>query len=61
MRLEHQFYAIGQACANAIDIALKENTDVQDVPYDELRSRLEEQGVVIDIETVGMPSFPDEQ
>ncbi|TPX19112.1 uncharacterized protein E0L32_011185 [Thyridium curvatum] len=61
VRLEHQFYAIGQACANAIDIALKENTDVQDVPYDELRRHLEEQGVVIDVETVGMPSFPDEQ
>ena len=59
VRLEHQFYALGQACANACDIAIAASLPVQDVPYPALRERLLAQGVVIDETTVGAPSFPD--
>ncbi|KAL3484023.1 FAD dependent oxidoreductase-domain-containing protein [Aspergillus germanicus] len=62
VRLEHQFYALGQAAANACDIALslgsaELGTHVQDVPYDVLRGRLLEQGAVIDASGVGKPDF----
>ncbi|KAJ0416379.1 FAD dependent oxidoreductase-domain-containing protein [Aspergillus carlsbadensis] len=62
VRLEHQFYALGQAAANACDIALslgsaKLGVDVQDVPYDVLERRLLEQGAVIDASRVGKPDF----
>ncbi|KAE9578441.1 hypothetical protein CGCF415_v012742 [Colletotrichum fructicola] len=60
VRLEHQFYALGQACANACDIALEKDASVQDVPYGPLRARLLKQGVVLDASTVGVPSFGDE-
>lgn len=59
VRLEHQFYAIGQACANAADLALAQHLAVQDVPYAQLRARLEEQGVKVDVTTVGKPTFPE--
>ncbi|KAM0190106.1 hypothetical protein ACHAPI_009618 [Fusarium lateritium] len=59
VRLEHQFYAIGQACANASDIAITRKCALQDVPYHELKDRLTEQGVVIDDTCVGAPSFCD--
>ncbi|CAK7226631.1 hypothetical protein SCUCBS95973_006267 [Sporothrix curviconia] len=61
VRLEHQFYALGQACANAADLALMngETIVVQDVPYAALRARLEEQGVVVDVRSVGLPTFPE--
>lgn len=58
VRLEHQFYAIGQACANACDIALRDGLAMQDVPYEALKERLLAQGVVIDASKVGVPSFP---
>lgn len=61
MRLEHQFHAIGQACANACDIAIRKGIAVQDVPYEELGERLREQGVVLDAEQVGVPMFLDEE
>lgn len=60
MRLEHQFYAIGQAAANACDIALEKGLAMQDVPYDALKERLKVQGVIIDATAVGEPSFSDE-
>ncbi|KPM44302.1 hypothetical protein AK830_g2274 [Neonectria ditissima] len=60
VRLEHQFYAIGQACANASDIAISRGCALQDVPYDGLRDQLTRQGVVLDDTRVGAPSFPDE-
>ncbi|KAJ4252796.1 hypothetical protein NW762_010702 [Fusarium torreyae] len=60
VRLEHQFYAIGQASANAADIAITQGCALQDVPYAELKDRLTEQGVVIDDTRVGTPSFSDD-
>jgi hypothetical protein len=62
VRLEHQFYALGQAAANACDIALslssaESRRDVQDDPYDVLRGRWLEQGAVIDASGVGKPDF----
>ncbi|KAF4470246.1 Xanthan lyase [Fusarium albosuccineum] len=60
VRLEHQFYAIGQACANACDIALSNGLALQDVPYPALRERLATQGVILDASKVGVPSFADE-
>lgn len=60
VRLEHQFYALGQACANACDIALKTGTSVQKVSYQQLNSRLLDQGVVLDISKVGVPEFPNQ-
>lgn len=60
MRLEHQFYSIGQACANACDIALKASIPLQKVPYNELKKRLLDQGMVLDASTVGAPDFGDE-
>lgn len=61
VRLEHQFYAIGQACANACDVALKAGLTMQDVPYDKLQERLLSQGVILDASKVGVPSFADEE
>ena len=55
MRIEHQFYALGQACANAADIAIKASIPLQEVPYAELRARLLGQDVVVDADTVGLP------
>lgn len=59
MRIEHQFYELGQACANACDIALaaEGNLAVQDVPYDVLRVQLLKQGAVLDVGLVGKPDF----
>lgn len=58
--MEHQFYAIGQACGNACDVALLGGLNLQDVPYDVLAARLESQGVILDATKVGAPSFEDE-
>lgn len=60
VRLEHQFYAIGQACANACDVALSRGLAFQDVPYSELEERLVAQGVILDATQVGAPRFADE-
>ncbi|KAH7176432.1 FAD dependent oxidoreductase-domain-containing protein [Dactylonectria macrodidyma] len=57
VRLEHQFYAIGQACANASDIAIDKDCALQEVPYDALKERLDKQGVVLNDSKVGAPSF----
>ncbi|OBR05801.1 Xanthan lyase [Colletotrichum higginsianum IMI 349063] len=57
IRLEHQFYALGQACANACDVAIENGYAMQDVPYESLKDRLLEQGVVLDAAAVGVPSF----
>lgn len=60
VRIEHQFYELGQACANACDIALAHldaRMSVQDVPYDILRARLLDQGAVLDVHSVGKPDF----
>ncbi|KAM5347752.1 hypothetical protein ACJ41O_007576 [Fusarium nematophilum] len=61
VRLEHQFYALGQACANASDIAITQGCALQDVPYGDIRDRLVTQGVILDDTRVGAPSFSDEQ
>ncbi|CZR58240.1 uncharacterized protein PAC_08131 [Phialocephala subalpina] len=60
VRLEHQFYGLGQACANACDIALREGISLQDVPYEKLEKRLLEQGMILDVRKVGAPEFPPE-
>ncbi|KAK5688049.1 hypothetical protein LTS10_000027 [Elasticomyces elasticus] len=60
IRLEHQFYAIGQACANACDIAITNSISLQDVPYEILGERLASQGVVLDASRVGVPQFPED-
>lgn len=60
VRIEHQFYELGQACANACDIALGDlhsHAPVQDVSYDVLRKRLLEQEAVLDVSIVGKPDF----
>ena len=60
VRIEHQFYELGQACANACDIALSESDTlacVQDVSYEVLRERLLEQGAILDVSLVGKPDF----
>ncbi|KAJ5368818.1 uncharacterized protein N7496_008578 [Penicillium cataractarum] len=60
VRIEHQFYELGQACANACDIALRESDAlacVQDVSYEVLRERLLEQGAILDVSLVGKPDF----
>lgn len=60
VRIEHQFYELGQACANACDIALNDvgtQGSVQDVPYSVLRERLLDQEAVLDVSLVGKPDF----
>ncbi len=57
MRLEHQFHALGQACANASDLALTEQVSLQKVPYGKLKSRLLQQHMVLDVGLVGAPDF----
>lgn len=59
MRLEHQFYALGQAAANACDMAIEKAVGLHDVPYEPLKERLLGQGVVVDASLVGFPSFGD--
>ncbi len=59
VRLEHQFYALGQACANACDIALEAAIPLQQVPYQQLRERMLQQGMILDVSKVGAPEFPD--
>lgn len=59
MRLEHQFYALGQAAANACDISIEKEIGLHDVPYEPLREMLLSQGVVLDASSVGAPSFGD--
>ncbi|KAF3013742.1 hypothetical protein E8E14_007580 [Neopestalotiopsis sp. 37M] len=61
VRLEHQFYAIGQACANACDIVLNDSIPFQKVPYQELEKRLLQQGAVLDVSKVGAPEFPGDE
>ncbi|CAI7641133.1 unnamed protein product [Penicillium pancosmium] len=56
VRIEHQFYELGQACANVCDIALSDGS-VQDVPHSVLRERLLDQGAVLDVSLVGKPDF----
>ncbi|KAI4602588.1 hypothetical protein KJ359_007804 [Pestalotiopsis sp. 9143b] len=58
VRLEHQFYALGQACANACDIVLEHSVPFQQVPYQELKERLLQQGAILDVSKVGAPTFP---
>lgn len=58
VRLEHQFYALGQACANACDIVLEKSVPFQQVPYNELKERLLQQGAILDVGKVGAPTFP---
>lgn len=60
VRLEHQFYALGQAAANACDMAIEEEIGLHDVPYEPLKDRLLEQGVVLNASAVGVPSFGEE-
>ncbi|KAL4882209.1 FAD dependent oxidoreductase-domain-containing protein [Aspergillus karnatakaensis] len=61
VRLEHQFWALGQACAFAVDVGLAvrdgEGLSVQDIPYEVLRERLMAQGAVLDAGVVGKPDF----
>jgi hypothetical protein len=61
LRLEHQFYSMGQACAHAADLAIRQKSSVQEVEYGELKERLLNDGVKIDVSVVGVPTFPDEQ
>lgn len=60
VRLEHQFYALGQAAANACDMAIEKEIGLHDVSYESLRERLLGQGVVLNASLVGVPSFGDE-
>jgi hypothetical protein len=60
IRLEHQFYAIGQSVANACHIALNKEIALQDVPYQELENSLREQEIVLDATKVGEPWFEDD-
>ncbi|HEX4141579.1 MAG TPA: FAD-dependent oxidoreductase [Candidatus Methylacidiphilales bacterium] len=47
IRMESVFMSLGQASASAAAIALKENLAVQDVPYPELKAKLEADGQVL--------------
>lgn len=57
VRLEHQFWAIGQAVAEALGVVLEKGVAVQDVEYGGLRERVVRGGVVVDVEGVGEPRF----
>ena len=61
VRLEHQFYAIGQACANACHVALEKDLAVQDVPYEAVGRAQRDQGVILDATSVGVPWFPGDK
>ena len=61
VRLEHQFYELGQACAIAADIAIKKDIAVQDISYPALREQLLARGAKLNASKVGVPSFTDEQ
>ena len=61
IRLEHQFYALGQACALAADLCIWKEIDVQDLPYAFLASRMAATGLEVDDTQVGLPDYyPDE-
>jgi hypothetical protein len=48
--MEPVFMALGQSAATAACIAIDKNTDVQAVPYKELRARLLKDGQRLDAE-----------
>jgi len=48
IRMEPVFMILGQSAATAAAMAIDDDTAVQDVPYDELRARLEEDGQVLE-------------
>ena len=48
IRMEPVFMVLGQSAATAAAIAINENLDVQDVPYDKLRERLLADGQVLE-------------
>lgn len=50
IRMEPVFMALGQSAATAACIAIDKNTDVQSVPYKELRARLLKDGQRLDAE-----------
>lgn len=58
VRLEHQFYALGQACAHSCDLLLKTPQDIQDIPYEELKQRLEADGLSLDASRIPLPEIP---
>lgn len=49
VRMESVFMVLGQSSATAAALALKENLAVQDVPYAELKARLEGDGQVLSL------------
>lgn len=48
MRMEPVFMMLAQAAATAAALAIQDGTSVQDVPYDQLRARLIQDGMVLD-------------
>lgn len=58
VRLEHQFYALGQTCAHSCDLLLRNPQDIQDIPYAELKQRLEADGLTLDASHIAMPDIP---
>jgi len=47
IRMEPVFMILGHSAATAADLALADDSAVQDVPYDALRRRLLEEGQVL--------------
>lgn len=47
IRMEPTYMILGQSAATAASLAIKGDLAVQDVPYDELRDRLEADGQVV--------------
>jgi hypothetical protein len=50
IRMEPVFMVLGQSAANAADLAIAADSAVQDVPYQELRERLQSEGQKLDID-----------
>lgn len=48
IRMEPVFVSLGQAAATAAAIAVRKNLAVQNVPYDQLRAKLEKDGVPVE-------------
>ena len=60
VRIEHTFWQLGQACADAAHLAIQAgNIPLRDVPYEDLKKLMDQQGIVSTSEKAGAPRFDD--
>ncbi len=60
VRIEHTFWNLGQAAADAAHLAIEAGgISLRDVPYEKLRELLDKQGIIYSSKNAGAPHFDD--